>query len=162
MSPLRIDMLVALVRPIGSGELKLTSLDPNVKPFLNHNYLMNSFDRERLREGVRLCVDLAEYKELKTIFGRRIRPLDNELASNVSLDDWLLRVVTTFAHIACTCRMGPESDSMAVVDQFGKVHGFEQLRIVDASIMPNLVRASLNPTVMMMGERVAHLIDQGW
>jgi choline dehydrogenase len=50
---------------------------------------------------------------------------------------------------------------MAVVDQYGKVHGLEGLRIVDASIMPNLVRAPINPTVLMLGERLAALMRQG-
>jgi choline dehydrogenase len=57
--------------------------------------------------------------------------------------------------------MGPGTDPMAVVDQYGKVHGLEGLRIIDASIMPNLVRAPINPTVVMMGERLAALMRQG-
>ena len=51
--------------------------------------------------------------------------------------------------------MGPATDAMAVVDQYGQVHGLEGLRIIGASIMHNLVRAPINPTVMMMGERLA-------
>jgi choline dehydrogenase len=73
----------------------------------------------------------------------------------------LLRQVTTYSHISGTCKMGPGSDAMAVVDQYGKVHGLDGLRVVDASIMPTLVRAPINPTVLMMGERIAALIRQG-
>ena len=68
------------------------------------------------------------------------------------------REVTTFSHISGTCKMGPASDPLAVVDQYGKVYGLEGLRIVDASIMPDLVRAAINPTVIMMAERLADLI----
>jgi choline dehydrogenase-like flavoprotein len=57
--------------------------------------------------------------------------------------------------------MGPASEPLSVVDQYGKVYGLDGLRIVDASIMPDLVRAPINPTVIMMGERLAALIQQG-
>lgn len=57
--------------------------------------------------------------------------------------------------------MGPASDAMAVVDQFGKVHGLEGLRVADASIMPDCVRANTNLTTMVIGERIADLIQQG-
>jgi choline dehydrogenase-like flavoprotein len=73
----------------------------------------------------------------------------------------VLREATTFSHIAGTCTMGPASEPLSVVDQYGKVYGLDGLRIVDASIMPDLVRAPINPTVIMMGERLAALIQQG-
>jgi choline dehydrogenase-like flavoprotein len=57
--------------------------------------------------------------------------------------------------------MGPESDSMAVVDQYGKVHGFENLRLGDASIMHDCVRANTNVPAMMIGEKIAEFIKQG-
>jgi len=58
--------------------------------------------------------------------------------------------------------MGPISDSMSVVDQFGKVHGVSNLRVVDASIMPDCIRANTNVTTMMIGERVADMIFFGF
>ena len=57
--------------------------------------------------------------------------------------------------------MGPSSDPMAVVDQQGRVHGIQGLRVADASIMPNCVRANTNCTTMMIGERIADYIKQG-
>lgn len=89
------------------------------------------------------------------------RPTDTDQASDAALDEWLWREVTTHSHISGTCTMGPGSDATAVVDQYGKVHGLEGLRVVDASIMPTLVRAPINPTVLMIGERMAALICQG-
>jgi choline dehydrogenase len=56
--------------------------------------------------------------------------------------------------------MGPASDLMAVVDQYGKIHGLEGIRVVDASIMPDCVRANTNLTTMMIGERIADFIRQ--
>ena len=83
------------------------------------------------------------------------------LASDDALDDWVMRNVSTCHHISGTCKMGPESDDMAVVDQYGKVHGLEGLRVVDASIMPDCIRANTNVTTMMIGERVSDFIKQG-
>jgi choline dehydrogenase len=57
--------------------------------------------------------------------------------------------------------MGPASDPMAVVSQYGKVHGLEGIRVVDASIMPDCVRANTNVTTMMIGEHIADFIRQG-
>ena len=67
----------------------------------------------------------------------------------------MMRTARTMHHVSCTCKMGPESDPMAVVDQFGRVRGVEGLRVVDASIMPDCPRANTNVTTMMIAERVA-------
>jgi choline dehydrogenase-like flavoprotein len=159
LSDRRVEMMVGLLLPVSSGELKLTSTDPTIQPYLNYNYLAEPFDRERLREAVRLCLTLAENPRLADVIGERMEPTDTDLASDDALDQWIMREAHTYSHISCTCKMGPVSDPMAVTDQFGKVHGMEGLRIVDASIMPDLVRAPINPTVLMIGERIADLIS---
>jgi choline dehydrogenase len=64
-------------------------------------------------------------------------------------------------HISATCKMGPASDPAAVVDQYGRVHGVRNLRVADASIMPDCVRANTNLTTMMIGERIADFIREG-
>jgi choline dehydrogenase len=156
-----IEMLVALLLPVGVGELRLTSREPQVQPFLDYNYLADPFDRQRLRAGVRLALTLAEHNDLNTLLGPRLQPAAADVASDAALDDWLQRQVTTYSHISGTCKMGPGTDAMAVVDQYGKVHGLEGLRVADASIMPDLVRAPINPTVLMMAERIAAFIGQG-
>ena len=66
----------------------------------------------------------------------------------------------TGRHISGTCKMGPASDPMAVVDQHGHVHGLQSLRVVDASIMPDCIRANTNVTTMI-GERIAKLYSPG-
>jgi choline dehydrogenase len=157
----RIEMMVALLLPVSMGELRLLSPDPQVQPSLDYNYLADPFDRRRLRAGVRLALTLAEHDSLKELIGPLLEPAAADVASDATLDAWLLRQVTTYSHISGTCKMGPGTDPMAVVDQYGKVHGLEGLRLVDASIMPNLVRAPINPTVVMMGERLAALMRQG-
>ena len=151
-------MMIGLLLPESRGELRLTSADPGEQPAMHYNYLAEPFDRERLRAGVRLALELAEMPDLAPMLGRRVEPEEYDLESDESLDRWLLREATTYSHISCTCRMGPTGDPFAVVDQYGAVHGLEGLRIVDASIMPDLVRAPINPTVIMMAERIADFI----
>ncbi len=161
-SPTRyIEMMIALLLPESRGELMLTSSDYRVQPAMHYNYLAEPFDRARLREGVRLALDLAGLPELVPLLGKRIEPEDRDLTSDDALDRWLLREATTYSHISCTCRMGPSEDYLAVVNQYGEVHGLKGLRIVDASIMPNLVRAPINPAVIMVAERVAAFIKAG-
>ena len=73
----------------------------------------------------------------------------------------MLREVTHTHHLSGTCKMGPSSDPLAVVDQTGRVHGLEGLRVADASLMPDCIRANTNATCMMIGERVADLMVRG-
>ena len=161
MTPLGIRMIVALDLEAGSGQLKLQSSDPHVQPLLDYNYFREETDRARMREAVHICVELGEHEAWKDIIESRIEPSDEALESDEALDEWMLREVTTGHHISCTCKMGPSSDPMAVVDQCGRVHGTEALRVVDASIMPDCVRANINVTTMMIGERVAEMIRDG-
>ena len=161
MEPLGIRMTAGIYLAVGAGELRLASTDPTVQPVLEYHYLEEEFDRQRLRESVRICVDLGEHESFKDIVQERVDPTDEDLASDEALDKWMKRVVTTSQHISCTCKMGPASDPMAVVDQHGKVHGLEGIRVVDASIMPDCIRANTNVTTMMIGERISDFIIQG-
>ena len=146
---------------VGSGELRLASSDPTVYPFLDYRYLTDPFDRSRLREGIRLVVKLAEHPALRELIVERITPTDEELASDEALDAWLMKYTGTSHHVSCTCKMGPASDPMAVVDQYGKVHGLESLRVIDASVMPDCIRANTNATTIMIAEKMADFIKEG-
>ena len=161
MEPIGVRMSVILDLAVGSGELKLASADPDEQPALNYNYFAEEFDRRRSREGLRLAVKLSEHPDFADILSERIEPLDADLESDDALDEWMMREATTGQHISGTCKMGPASDPMAVVDQRGRVHGLEGLRVVDASIMPDCIRANTNVTTMMIGERVADMVAQG-
>jgi choline dehydrogenase len=140
---------------VGAGELRLASTDPQVQPHLEYRYLADPWDRQRMREAVRLCVRLLEHNMYRDIVEGRIEPTDQALASDDALDAWLLANVSTSQHISGTCKMGPQSDSRAVVDQYCRVHGLERLRVVDASVMPDVIRANTNATTIMIAERVA-------
>ena len=161
MAPLGIRMTGGIQLAAGAGELRLTSTDPAAQPSLDYRYLEDPFDRERMRDMVRMCVRLGEHESFNDIIAERVEPSDADLASDEALDAWLMREVTTSQHISCTCKMGPSSDPMAVVDQYGRVHGLQGLRVVDASIMPDCIRANTNVTTMMIGERVSDFMVQG-
>ncbi|MDA0264921.1 MAG: mycofactocin system GMC family oxidoreductase MftG [Chloroflexi bacterium] len=145
----------------GKGELRLTSADPHAHPSMNYHYLEEPWDRERLREAVRKCVDLLKDPAYAQIIGERTAPLDSDLVSDQTLDDWMLRNVSSSFHISGTCKMGPDDDNEAVVDRRLKVRGVEGLRVVDASVMPDVVRANTNVTTMMIAERAAEFIRNG-
>ena len=155
-----IQFWVGIMLAVGAGELTLTSKDVGVQPHLNYNYFAEEFDRRRAREGLRLAVSLAEHPEFDDILAERVAPSDEVIESDDTLDEWIMKEATTGQHISGTCKMGPASDPMAVVNQHGKVHGLQGLRVVDASIMPDCIRANTNVTTMMIGERISDLILQ--
>ena len=156
-----VGMSACLYLQIGSGELLLRSSDPQVQPHLNYNYFKEEEDLRRMRECVRLCAEVGDGTSYEPIVTRRIQPTEQELKDNDLLDLWILKNATTSHHISGTCKMGLESDPMAVVDQYGNVHGFENLRLADASIMHDCVRANTNVPTMMIGEKIAEFIKQG-
>jgi choline dehydrogenase len=146
---------------LGAGELRLTSADPHVQPLLDYNYLSDPFDRERMRKAVRLAVCIAQDPAFKDLVIERVLPTDADLSSDDALDDWLMRNLGTSHHVSGTCKMGPISDPMAVVNQYGRVHGLDGLWVADASIMPDCIRANTNATTIMIGEHVADFIKAG-
>ena len=156
-----IGFSASLQLALGSGELLLTANDPSVQPYLDYNYLMEPLDRERMRKAIRLVLRMAEHPSFKDFILDCVNPTEADLASDDALDAWLNRNVGTSHHISGTCKMGPDSDAMAVVDQHGRVRGVEGLRVADASIMPDVIRANTNATTIMIGERVANWISEG-
>tara|TARA_B100001013_G_scaffold340722_1_gene264293 strand:+ start:475 stop:2016 length:1542 start_codon:yes stop_codon:yes gene_type:complete len=146
---------------VGKGELNLASADPHDYPTMDYHYLEDPWDRERLREAVKMCVDLLGDPAYSAIIEKRTAPLDDDLASDQTLDDWIMRNVSSSFHISGTCKMGTDKDETAVVDQHLKVRGVTGLRVVDASVMPDVVRANTNVTTMMIAERAAEFIRAG-
>ena len=160
-----VRLLCSLELAVGSGELRLTSTDPHVQPHLDYRYLVDSWDRQRQREAIRICIRLLEHEAFRDIVIGRVTPTDQDLASDEELDAWLLKSAADptrliGGHSSGTCKMGPESDSLAVVDQYCRVRGLEGLRVADASVMPDVIRANTNATTIMIGERVADFIHQ--
>ena len=145
----------------GKGELRLVSADPHTPPSMDYRYLEEEWDRERLRECVRLCVSLLRHSAYHGVIEEITAPTPADLETDEALDGWLRRNVSTSYHVSGTCKMGVDADPMAVVDQLLRVRGVSNLRVADASIMPDVVRANTNVTTMMIAERVADFIKVG-
>ena len=161
-TPTRMFLITAAIELAKSaGEIKLASTAPHEQPCIDYNLLDHPSDRERLREGVRLNIRLGQHPAFGDILGGLVDPTPGDLASDDALDTWMLRHVQTMQHISGTCKMGPASDPMAVVDQSLRVRGVEGLRVADCSIMPDCVRANTNATAIMIGERVAEFVKGG-
>jgi choline dehydrogenase len=148
--------------PDGSGHVRLASADPGVQPTFNYCYLQHRNDIRRVREGLRLAARLLDSDAYKDVADHRIHPADDILASDDALDLWIRQTVGTARHVSGTCKMGPDGDPMAVVDQYCRVKGIQNLWVADASVMPRIPRSGgAHATVIMIGERVVDWIAGG-
>ncbi len=147
--------------PYSVGALTLTSTDSTVQPKLDYRFLTDDRDRERLRSAVRQCIQIFERPDFADLLGERLAPTDADLSSDSALDAWLEQNAGIAGHTSVTCKMGPATDPMAVVDQYCRVHGLEGLRVIDASVMPEITRANTNATTIMIAERAADFIREG-
>jgi choline dehydrogenase-like flavoprotein len=136
------------------GELRLASADPAEGPQLLYHYFETPNDLSRMREGFRLAAQLVRSAPYRELGARFQGPDDKTLESDALLDKFLCRYVGTSIHMSSTCRMGV-APSSAVVDQYCRVHGVENIRVVDTSIMPRVVRRCPAATAVMIGERAA-------
>ena len=141
------------------GELRLASSDPFEGPIIKENMLSDERDLIRMRDGARRIFALAQRAEIGEVADRvKLLPgggNPEELKNAAALDDWILNGVTDAQHICGTCRMGDPRDPRSVVDPECRVIGMENLRVVDASIMPDVPRANINLTVIASGEYMA-------
>ena len=150
-------LTATLMSAHSEGYVRIRSPDPCADPEIDYCLLERESDRARMREGVLLCRQLADEKEFSRHLKNPVDPSDDDLAEQGRLDDWMLENVSTAHHVSCTCRMGPVNDADAVVNELGYVHGVQGLRVVDASIMPDCVRANIHATVLMMAERLSEV-----
>lgn len=150
---------IMLAHSAGSGRLSLRSADPALAPVLDYDYLRDAGDLATLRHAVRYVDHLVAQRPYVGLVTRRVAPFDDVLRDDDRLDAWLRRSVTTSHHISGTCKMGPATDVTAVVDNCGTVHGVTGLRVIDASIMPDVVGVNPNATTLMIAERLAGTDD---
>lgn len=143
------------MREESRGTVKLGSGDPREPPLIDPNYLATEADREAFREVVALSRELANQRAFDQLRGREIEP-GTEIQGDRDIDAFVKRRLESAYHPCGTCKMG--TDELSVVDQATRVHGLEQLRVVDASIMPNITNANLNAPVMMIAEKAADMI----
>jgi choline dehydrogenase-like flavoprotein len=148
--------------PDGAGYVRLASADPRVQPSFHYRYLQHPNDRRRVREGLRLASRILASDAYTDVADYRIHPTDAMLADDDALDLWIRQTVGTARHVSGTCKMGPDSDPMAVVDQYCRVKGVQGLWVADASVMPRIPRSGgAHATVVMIGERVVDWIAAG-
>ena len=148
---------VCQLRPESRGRIGLRSADPLADPTIFANYLATDEDRRALREGVRIAREVASQPALA-----RYRSAENEPGSAVQtdaeLDAWIARTGETIYHPVGTCRMGVAGDPMAVVDDQLRVQGIAGLRVIDASVMPNLIGGNTNAPTIMIAEKAVDMI----
>ena len=148
--------------PDGSGYVRLASDDPTVQPSFNYRVFHHPNDVRRVKEGLRFAIRLLESDAYKDVVDHRIQPTDDVLADEDALEVWIRQIAGVARHVAGTCKMGPDSDPMAVVDQYCRVKGVQGLWVADASVMPRISRSGgSNATVVMIGERVVDWVAAG-
>ena len=146
---------IVMLRPESRGRVTLASADPEAAPVIRQNFLSTDGDRRTLRAAVRLAQEVGRQAPLKSFIAREIAP-GTARASDADIDAFIRASAITVHHPLGTCRMG--SDEEAVVDTDLRLHGAEGLRIVDASVMPDLVGGNINAAVIMVAEKAADLI----
>ena len=147
----------AVLRPESRGEVTLKSANPRDHLRIKQNFLQAEKDRKTQRAGLRMAREIGAQKPLQAFIGKELGP-GPENWSDKGLDEWIKINGITVHHPACTAKMGPVSDPTAVVDPTLKVIGVQGLRVVDASVMPDLVGGNINAPVIMIAEKAADLI----
>jgi choline dehydrogenase len=154
-----ITITISLVRPRSRGEIRLAAGDPAAAPLIRPNYLREQADVDALVHGVRLARLIGGSSAYDPLRGDEIEP-GPAATSPADLERFVRRATDTIYHAGGSCRMGPSSDSHAVVDAELRVRGVQGLRIADASIMPEVVNATTHAACVMIGEKAADLLAQ--
>jgi 4-pyridoxate dehydrogenase len=146
-----------MLRPESRGEITLASADPKSPPRIRQNFLATEGDRRTMRDGLKLVRRLCAAPPVKDFVVRELAPGAN-IESDDDLDAYIRATAATAHHPLGTCKMGPAADRLAVVDPELRVNGVAGLRVVDASVMPDLVGGNINAPVIMIAEKAADLI----
>ncbi|MCB1388506.1 MAG: GMC family oxidoreductase N-terminal domain-containing protein [Rhodobacteraceae bacterium] len=145
---------VVLLRPESTGSVTLHSADPLAPPRIHQDFLQHAAEWQILREGMRIARDIAGQPALAPFMGGlRVDPG----TSDADLDSYIRARALTTHHPLGTCAMGLGAGT-GVVDPELRVHGVEGLRVVDASVMPDMVGGNINAAVIMIAERAADLM----
>ncbi len=146
---------VGPMRPTSRGSVKIKSVSPKEAPRILFNYMATEQDRKEMRAGIRLTREIFRQQAFDRFRGEAVSPKD-DVQTDAEIDAHIREHAESALHPSCTCRMG--SDEMAVTDGSGRVHGVTGLRVVDASIMPDVVSGNLNAPTIMLAEKLADTI----
>ena len=142
-------------RPLSRGHVTLASADPKAPPLIQPNWLSHPQDWVDSRNAIRAAVNILEQDAFRPYRGAQIKP-GSRLGSDETLDDFIRETAESGYHFVGTCRMG--SGPEAVVDGELRVHGIRGLRVVDASVMPQVTNSNTNAPTIMIGEKAADMI----
>jgi choline dehydrogenase len=143
------------LRPESRGSLKIRSADPSAPPEIRINYLATETDRAAFIDGIRILRNVLAAPALKSHSVEEVYP-GVKAASDEDLLDYCRKTGSTVYHPTSTCRMG--NDPLAVVDQRLRLRGIDGLRVVDASIMPDLMSGNTNAPTIMIAEKASDMI----
>ena len=141
-------------KPKSRGRVKITSADTAASPSILFNYLAADEDRDAWRRCIRLTREIINQPAMDSYRGEEIQP-GAQVASDEEIDRWVRENVESAYHPAGTCKMGRADDPLSVVDAECRVHGLDNLRVIDASVFPTLPNGNINAPVIMVAEKMA-------
>jgi len=147
---------IEVLRPHSRGSVKLASTDPHAAPLIDPAFLEDPRDLELLVKGVQLQMDILGARPFDPWRGKMLYPVDRNDTAAIAED--IRNRADTQYHPVGTCKMGPDSDPTAVVDTRLRVRGISGLRVVDASVMPQVSGGNTNAPTIMIGEKAADMI----
>jgi choline dehydrogenase len=154
-----VSLDVCQLNPQSRGSVMLKSARPEDKPAIRPMFLTDPADQEVIVAGLRLCHDLARTPPFSDYIAQEICP-SPELSSDEDLLDFAREAGGSIYHPVGTCRMG--SDRHSVVDSRLKVHGVERLRVVDCSVIPEIIAGNTNACAIVIAEKAADMIRDDW
>jgi choline dehydrogenase-like flavoprotein len=161
IDPTQVFVGIALLRPYSIGRVDLASRDPEVAPSIIANFYEHPEDLGRVVDGVKRVRSLFKHEALAQFVTEEVFP-GADLIDDGAIAQAVRGAPTTEAHPIGTCSMGPAGSTWGVVDQRGKVHGVDNLYVIDASIMPTLPVVPTNMTTIMLAERCADLLRESF
>ena len=150
---------VTLMRPKSRGSVTLASRNPTDKPLIDPAFFKHQEDLQTMMQATQMGLRIMESKGLDPYRSEMLYPLNAQ--DPAQIESFLRDHSDTEYHPVGTCKMGPAQDPMAVVDAELRVHGLQGLRVIDASIMPNLVSGNTNAPTIMIAEKGADFIRFG-
>ena len=156
-NPVGFGFIYCHLRPESRGTVKIASPDPNDPPRILNNFLSTPSDQEALRNGLKIIRSIVSQPSLQAVRGTELVP-GNEVSTDDEIDQYVRDQVRTVFHPCGTCRMGVDPES--VVDPELRVRNIANLRVVDASVFPNIVSGNINACTMMVAEKASDLIKK--